>query len=495
MKRRDLVTFEVFISLAIYFIAMILIGLYAYRKTSDLSDYMLGGRGLGPSVTALSAGASDMSGWMLMGLPGAMYTSGISSAWIAIGLSVGAYLNYLILAPRLRTYTELANDSITIPDFLENRFSDGTKILRSVSAIVIIIFFTLYTSAGLVSGGTLFESAFGLDYSWGLFLTAGVVIVYTLFGGFLAVSLTDFVQGVIMFLALVLVPVVAFTELGGPGNVMETVGGIDPTLMDLFKGTTFLGIMSLLAWGLGYFGQPHIIVRFMAIKSMEDLKPARRIAMTWMIVSIIGALAVGLVGIAYVSVNNVTLENPETVFIMFANILFNPYITGFLLAAILAAIMSTISSQLLVTSSALTEDFYKAFFRREATDKELVFVGRAAVLLVALVGIALSYTPNDTILSLVGNAWAGFGAAFGPVMILSLYWNQMNRWGALAGIVVGAFTVIIWISIPGLSAFMYEMIPGFFLSLIAVLVVSKITTGPGKAVKEEFKEMENIMSE
>ena len=495
MKRSDLVTFEVFISLAIYFIAMILIGLYAYRKTSDLSDYMLGGRGLGPSVTALSAGASDMSGWMLMGLPGAMYTSGLSSAWLAIGLSVGAYLNYLIIAPRLRTYTELANDSITIPNFLENRFSDGTKILRSVSAIVIIVFFTLYTSAGLVSGGTLFESAFGLDYRWGLFLTAGVVIVYTLFGGFLAVSLTDFVQGVIMFLALVLVPVVAFTNLGGPTNVMDTVREIDPTLMDLFKGTTFIGTMSLLAWGLGYFGQPHIIVRFMAIKSMEDLKPARRIAMVWMIVSIVGALAVGLVGIAYVSVNNVTLENPETVFIMFANILFNPYITGFLLAAILAAIMSTISSQLLVTSSALTEDFYKAFFRREATDKELVFVGRTAVLLVALVGIALSYTPNDTILSLVGNAWAGFGAAFGPVMILSLYWKQMNRWGALAGIVVGALTVIIWISIDGLSEFMYEMIPGFFLSLIAVIVVSMVTTGPGKGVKEEFKEMEDIMAE
>lgn len=488
-------TFEVFISLGIYFIAMILIGLYAYRKTSDLSDYMLGGRGLGPSVTALSAGASDMSGWMMMGLPGAMYASGISSAWIAIGLSIGAYLNYLILAPRLRTYTELANDSITIPDFLENRFSDTTKILRSVSAVVIIIFFTLYTSAGFVSGGTLFESAFGLDYRTGLFVTAGVVIIYTLFGGFLAVSLTDFVQGVIMFLALVLVPVVAFTELGGPTNVMETVSAIDPTMMDLFKGTTFLGIISLLAWGLGYFGQPHIIVRFMAINSVEELKPARRIAMGWMIVSIIGALAVGLVGIAYVQVNDVALDNPETVFIMFANILFNPYITGFLLAAILAAIMSTISSQLLVTSSALTEDFYKAFFRREASDKELVFVGRAAVLLVALVGIALSYTPNDTILSLVGNAWAGFGAAFGPVMLLSLYWKNMNRWGALSGIIVGALTVIIWISIDGLSEFMYEMIPGFFLSLIAVIVVSKITTGPGKAVKEEFNEMENIMSE
>jgi solute:Na+ symporter, SSS family len=286
-------------------------------------------------VTALSAGASDMSGWMLMGLPGAMYTTGLSSAWLAIGLSIGAYLNYLILAPRLRTYTELANDSITIPDFLENRFSDTTKILRSVSAIVIIVFFTLYTSAGLVSGGTLFKSAFGLDYHWGLFLTAGVVIVYTLFGGFLAVSLTDFVQGCIMFLALVLVPIVAFTELGGTAPVMDTVTKINPTLMDIFKGTSVIGIMSFLAWGLGYFGQPHIIVRFMAIKTVEELKPARRIAMGWMVISIIGALAVGLVGIAYVSVNNIALENPETVFIMFSNILFHPYITGFLLSAIL----------------------------------------------------------------------------------------------------------------------------------------------------------------
>lgn len=486
--------FEVYISLGVYFVAMLLIGFYAYRKTSNLNDYMLGGRGLGPSVTALSAGASDMSGWMLMGLPGAMYTTGLSSAWLAIGLSIGAYLNYLILAPRLRAYTELANDSITIPDFLENRFSDNTKILRSVSAIVIIVFFTLYTSAGFVSGGTLFESAFGLDYRIGLFVTAGVVIVYTLFGGFLAVSLTDFVQGLIMFVALILVPVVAFTDLGGTANVMDSVQKIDPTLMDIFKGTSVIGIMSFLAWGLGYFGQPHIIVRFMAINSVEELKPARRIAMGWMIISIIGALAVGLVGIAYVSKNNISLEDPETIFILFSNILFHPYITGFLLAAILAAIMSTISSQLLVTSSALTEDFYKAFFRRKAGDKELVLVGRLAVLLVSLVGLALSYTPKDSILSLVGNAWAGFGSAFGPAILLSLYWKRMNRWGALAGIVVGAATVMVWISVPALKGFMYEMIPGFFLSLIAVVVVSLMTNKPGKAVREEFNEMEEIMS-
>ena len=455
---------EAYISLAIYFIGMLLIGYYAYKKsTNNIEGYMLGGRSLGPAVTALSAGASDMSGWMLMGLPGAMYVTGMSSLWLAVGLCLGAYFNYILVAPRLRTYTELANNSITIPDFFENRFKDNSRILRLVSAIVIIIFFTLYTSAGMVSGGVLFESAFDLDYKLGLFITGGVVVAYTLFGGFLAVSLTDFVQGIIMFLALVLVPIVAFTDVGGIQPTFDIIREIDPTLLDFFKGTTVIGIISLLAWGLGYFGQPHIIVRFMAITSVKELKPARRIGMSWMIISIIGAMFVGLVGIAYVNQRGVTLEDPETVFIMFSNALFHPFITGFLLSAILAAIMSTISSQLLVTSSALTEDIYKTFFKRDATDKQLVGIGRLTVLLVSIIAILLSLTPNDTILDLVGYAWAGFGSAFGPAILLSLYWKRMNVWGALAGIVVGAVTVIIWISNEALKGFMYEMIPGFYL--------------------------------
>ncbi|MCA1322027.1 sodium/proline symporter PutP [Bacillus tianshenii] len=494
--------FETFISLGLYFIGMLAIGYYAYKKSTDnISEYMLGGRQLGPGVTALSAGASDMSGWMLMGLPGAMYATGISSIWLAIGLTVGAYLNYILVAPRLRTYTEVANDSITIPDYFENRFYDGTRILRFVSAIVIIIFFTLYTSAGMVSGGTLFESAFGLDYRTGLFVTAGVVVAYTLFGGFLAVSLTDFAQGVIMLLALVLVPIVAFTSLGGVGTSLDEIRAIDPSHLDFFTGTTVLGIISLLAWGLGYFGQPHIIVRFMAIKSIRDFKAARRIGMSWMIVSIIGAMATGLVGYAYVNRTGMDLDNPETIFIAFSQVLFHPLITGFLLAAILAAIMSTISSQLLVTSSALTEDFYKTFFRREATDKELVLIGRMSVLLVAIVSILLSYTPNDTILDLVGQAWAGFGAAFGPVVLLSLYWKRMNRWGALAGMIVGALTVLIWIygpfKINGIATtkYLYEMIPGFFLSALAVIIVSYLTNFPRKKVRETFTEMEETMVE
>ncbi|MEB8943492.1 sodium/proline symporter PutP [Bacillus cereus] len=486
---------EIMVSLAIYMAGMLYIGYWSYKKTSDLSDYMLGGRGLGPAVTALSAGASDMSGWMLMGLPGAMYATGLSSVWIAIGLLIGAYANYLIIAPRLRTYTEVANDSITIPDFLENRFKDRTKILRFVSAVVILVFFTFYASAGLVSGGRLFENSFNLDYKIGLFVTVGVVVAYTLFGGFLAVSWTDFVQGCIMFIALVLVPIVAFTDVGGITETFNTIKQVDASHLDMFKGTTILGIISFLAWGLGYFGQPHIIVRFMAITSIKDLKTSRRIGIGWMTISIIGSMLTGLIGIAYYAKNNTTLQDPEMVFVTFSNILFHPYITGFLLSAILASIMSSISSQLLVISSAVTEDFYKTFFRRNASDKELVFIGRLSVLVVAMIAVVLAYHPSDTILTLVGYAWAGFGSAFGPAILLSLYWKRTNKWGVLAGMIVGAVVVIAWVQIPSLKAIMYEMVPGFFCSLLTVIVVSLLTKEPVKAVHREFNEMEAVLEE
>ncbi|WP_141481303.1 sodium/proline symporter PutP [Bacillus thuringiensis] len=486
---------EIMVSLAIYMAGMLYIGYWSYKKTSDLSDYMLGGRGLGPAVTALSAGASDMSGWMLMGLPGAMYATGLSSVWIAIGLLIGAYANYLIIAPRLRTYTEVANDSITIPDFLENRFKDRTKILRFVSAIVILVFFTFYASAGLVSGGRLFENSFNLDYKIGLFVTVGVVVAYTLFGGFLAVSWTDFVQGCIMFIALVLVPIVAFTDVGGVTETFNTIKQVDASHLDMFKGTTILGIISFLAWGLGYFGQPHIIVRFMAITSIKDLKTSRRIGIGWMTISIIGAMLTGLIGIAYYAKNNATLQDPEMVFVTFSNILFHPYITGFLLSAILASIMSSISSQLLVISSAVTEDFYKTFFRRNASDRELVFIGRLSVLVVAMIAVVLAYHPSDTILTLVGYAWAGFGSAFGPAILLSLYWKRTNKWGVLAGMIVGAVVVIAWVQIPSLKATMYKMVPGFFCSLLTVIVVSLLTKEPVKAVHREFNEMEAVLEE
>jgi len=343
-----------------------------------------------------------------------------------------------------------------------------------------------------VSGGKLFDSAFGLDYKVGLFITAGVVVAYTLFGGFLAVSLTDFVQGCIMFIALILVPIVAFTDIGGIDATVEQVRQVDSSLTNVLKGTTAIGVISLLAWGLGYFGQPHIIVRFMAIQSVKEIKSARRIGISWMIVSIVGALATGFVGVAYMNRTGSVLEDPETIFIVFSQILFHPLITGFLLAAILAAIMSTISSQLLVTSSAVTEDFYKAFFRRNASEQELVLIGRVSVLAVALIAILLSYNPNDTILGLVGYAWAGFGAAFGPPMLLSLYWKRMNRWGALAGMIVGTVTVLIWANTP-LGDVIYEMIPGFLLSLIAAILISLLSEKPGDNVSNQFDSMKKAL--
>ncbi|MFE4707189.1 sodium/proline symporter PutP [Peribacillus simplex] len=481
--------YGIIISIGIYMAGMLLIGYFAYRKTANLTDYMLGGRNLGPAVTALSAGASDMSGWLLMGLPGAMYISGLSAGWIVAGLCAGSYLNWLFVAPRLRTYTEVAGNSITIPDFLGNRFKDVSRVLKVVSAAVILIFFTFYTSSGMVAGGELFRSAFNLDYRWGIWLTASVVILYTLFGGFLAVSWTDFVQGTIMFIALILVPVVTIVNIGGWDPTFNEIRSINPNLLHAFEGTSTIGIISLLAWGLGYFGQPHIIVRFMAVSSVKELKSARRIGMGWMIFAIVGAMFTGLVGIAYFNLTNSPLgeKNAESVFIILSKELFPSLITGFLLAAILAAVMSTIASQLLVSASALTDDFYKQFIRPNASDKELVLVGRFGVLAISVIALLLAFNPSGTILKLVGYAWAGFGAAFGPVILLSLYWKRMTKWGALAGMIVGTATVIVWDMIDKFAE-VYEIIPGFIAGSIAVVVFSLLSAKPTKDIEEEFNQ-------
>lgn len=488
----------VLISLALYFLLMIAIGIWAYFKAeNDSEGYMLGGRNLSPGVAALSAGASDMSGWLLLGLPGYMYSSGVVSIWIALGLTLGAFANYLLVAPRLRVYTEVADNAITLPDYFANRFEDKSHLLRVISAIVIILFFTVYTAASLAGGGKLFDSALGMSYSTGLWVTAGVVVAYTLFGGFLAVSTTDFVQGVIMLLAMIIVPVVAFTDLGGVGATTTAIRNIDPQMLNIFSGMSFLGILSLMAWGLGYFGQPHIIVRFMAIRSVKDVPTARRIGMSWMIVSLIGALMTGFAGRAYVQKTAMTLDDPETIFLVFTNFLFHPLVSGFLLAAILAAIMSTISSQLLVVSSSLTRDVYKLFFDRQAPEARQVLVGRISVVVVALVSIFLASDPDSSVLSLVSNAWAGFGAAFGPLVIISLMWKRMNRNGALAGMIVGALTVIIWvyagIQTPdgvALNDWLYAIIPGFILSSIAIVVISLATAAPSAKIQAKFEEME-----
>lgn len=508
---------EAIVSLAGYFVLMLGIGFYAYRtSTDDVSGYMLGGRQLHPAVASLSAGASDMSGWMLMGLPGAIYVSGLGAAWIAVGLVIGAYFNYLLVAPRLRIFTEVADDAITIPDYFEKRFNDKTRILRIISAVVIVIFFTLYTSSGVVAGGKLFEASFGLDYRIGLFVTASVVIAYTLFGGFLAVSLTDFVQGVIMFIALIMVPIVAFMQMGSLGDIAETTRGATEASNYLsmwpetFTVVSVLGIISAMSWGLGYFGQPHIIVRFMAIRTLKDVAVARWIGMSWMIVTVIGAVLTGIFGLAFITTNagaiadaQIEFTDPETIFIVMSQILFHPLVGGFLLAAILAAIMSTISSQLLVSSSSLTEDFYKTFLRRGASQKELVLIGRLSVLAVSLIAIALAFDRSSNILTLVSNAWAGFGAAFGPLILFSLYRKSMSRAAAIAGMVTGAVVVLFWLYAPitvmwdgeqtNLSGMIYEIIPGFIASCIAILVTDAVTGAPKGMVKDQYETMESEM--
>jgi SSS family solute:Na+ symporter/sodium/proline symporter len=489
--------YSTYITLGLYFIAMLAIGLYAYRKsTSDLAGYMLGGRSLPPAVAALSAGASDMSGWILMGLPGAMFVSGLSSSWIAFGLFLGALVNYLVVAPRLRVFTEKAKDALTVPDYFAKRFNDQTLTLRLIASTVIIIFFTLYTSSGLVAGGKLFETSFGLDYSVGLIVTAAVVVAYTMFGGFLAVSLTDFVQGCIMFVAVILVPVIAFTQFDSLSEMTSIISAVNPTYFDWFEGLSLIAILSSMAWGLGYFGQPHIIVRFMALRSIKDMPTMRNIGMGWMFVALVGALAVGFTGVAYVNKFALGDIDPETIFLVFSNLLFHPLITGFLLAAILAAIMSTISSQLLVSSSSLTDDFYKTFIKRDASDKELVMVGRLSVLLVSVVAGILALDRDSSVLSLVSNAWAGFGAAFGPLIIFSLFWKKMTKQAATAGMIVGAVTVLFWIYLPvkiggeSLSSWMYEIVPGFICSSIAIYLVTIMNPQQEQEVLELFDEVE-----
>lgn len=488
------------VSLAAYFVLMLGIGWYAYKKsTSDMSEYMLGGRSLHPAVAALSAGASDMSGWLLMGLPGALYVTGLSSAWIGVGLVIGAYFNYLLVAPRLRVFTEHADDALTIPDYFEKRFHDHGRTLRVISSAVIVIFFTLYTSAGMVAGGKLFEASFGLNYMYGLMLTGGVVVVYTLIGGFLAVSLTDFVQGCIMFLALVMVPIAALHVLGGWDEAHSIALQVNPNAYSWLKGASVLGIISSMAWGLGYFGQPHIIVRFMAIRSLREVRTARHIGMSWMVISLIGAIFTGLFGLAYVHKTGADLTDPETIFILLSQVLFHPLVAGFLLAAILAAVMSTISSQLLVSSSSLTGDFYKIFLRKDASQKELVLIGRLSVLLVAVVAGLLAMDRSSTILSLVGNAWAGFGAAFGPLILLSLYWGKLSRNGALAGMIVGAGTVLFWLYAPitvhgqSLHQIIYEMVPGFIMGGGTAILVSLFGKGVQPHVSDHYDHLESKM--
>jgi sodium/proline symporter len=487
MTQRQITIALVFV---VYTAALLFIAWVAYRRTRNLSDYILGGRTLGSGVAALSAGASDMSGWLLLGLPGFAYAAGLESVWIAVGLLVGTWLNWLLVATRLRRYSEIADDSLTLPDFFEHRFRDRRRVLRTVSAFFILLFFLSYTASGLVAGGKLFHAVFGLPYHWAIVAGGASILVYTVAGGFLAVSWTDVLQGLLMSFVLVLVPFIAVHGLGGWHSGLARVAHGNPALLDPFTDRTgkplgVVTVLSLLGWGLGYFGQPHILARFKAIHHPRALPTARRIAMTWVTLSLVGAVLVGVIGIAFVS-PPLSGADTEKVFILMVNMLFHPVFAGICLAAILAAIMSTADSQLLVAASVLTEDFYKAFFRSGAGHREQVWVGRTAVLAIAGIALALAWDPGRKVLDLVAYAWAGFGAAFGPVLLLSLYWKRMTRNGALAGMVVGGTVVVVWKHLSGGWFDLYELVPGFVFAVVAIVVFSLFDRAPSAEVVEEF---------
>ena len=487
------------ITFTVYILGMLLIGFIAYRYTNNLSDYILGGRRLGSFVTAMSAGASDMSGWLLMGLPGAVYAAGLVESWIAIGLTIGAYCNWLFVAGRLRIYTEFNNNALTLPEYFHNRFGTSHSLLKIVSATIILVFFTIYCASGVVAGAKLFQNLFSIEYSTALWFGALATIAYTFIGGFLAVSWTDTIQATLMIFALILTPVFVLNSIGGFKQMQivlqQAEVAVQRDFTDMFKGTTFVGLLSLAAWGLGYFGQPHILARFMAAHSAKSLARARKISMTWMALCLAGAIGIGFFGMVYFYANpqiaNIVNKENEQVFIELSKLLFNPWVAGILLSAILAAVMSTLSCQLLISSSAITEDFYKGFIRPKASEKELVWLGRAMVLLIAMLAIWIAQDENNKVLKLVEFAWAGFGSAFGPVVLLSLFWKRMTSSGAMAGMLTGAIIVFGWKEIlPENSALasVYEMIPAFSLATIAVIVVSLLSPKPEQHILDTFEQ-------
>jgi sodium/proline symporter len=492
-------TFKV-IALAIYFLAMLGIGAYAFLKTRGGDEYMLGGRQLHPFTAALSAGASDMSGWLLMGLPGALYMGGMVEAWLAVGLTCGAALNWYFVAPRLRQYTKVANDSITVPSFFGNRLNDRTRLLRIIAGLVILVFFAFYVSSGMVAGGVFFESMFGGSYLLGMLLVAGVTLLYTLFGGFLGATYTDVVQGLIMLASLILVPVVAIFAVGGPSDMWNSIQQVNADFTSMSAGATAVGVISSLAWGVGYFGQPHIIVRFMALRSSKDAKYGLVFGVGWMALCVIGAIFTAMAGLAYFQQHGDSLltdtANGESVFLDLAQIMFHPLIAGFVLAAVLAAIMSTLSSQLVVTSSALVEDLLGGLGLHLGAKAKL-WAGRAAVFAVAIFAAVLAASPNNSILDLVGFAWAGFGSAFGPIVLLCLFWRRLTNIGAIVGMVAGAAVAfwwgqfqpdVAWGLFPG-DEHLYEIVPGFLVSLILAIVVSKLTPQPSAEAVAQFDEV------
>ncbi len=480
--------FMVSLTFAAYLMLVFTIGLYAYRLTNSEADYFLGGRNLSPWVAALSAGASDMSGWLLIGLPGYAYLSGMEAIWIAIGLSSGVAASWILLARRLRVYSFELDNALTIPTYLQRRFEDHSPLLRTVAALFILIFFLFYVSSGLIAGAKLFNAVFDLPYTWALLVGAGAIISYTLFGGFLAVSWTDVLQGLLMTLALLAVPWVLFDLMNGWEGVAGQLSEKNEHLLSAWTGSdgkalSLIALLSLLGWGLGYFGQPHILARFKAVRSERDIPTASAIAVLWTLVVFVGSLAVGLSGAAWIAE---PLPDAEKVFIVLVELLFHPLVAGIMLAGILAAIMSTADSQLLVCSSALAEDLVKLWIKRPLTEAQVLLIGRAAVVALAVLATLIALDPNSSVLDVVAYAWAGLGATFGPVILISVYWRRMNKAGALAGLLTGGLTVLLWKQLEGGWFDLYELVPGFVMACVAIVIVSLVRAEPSKQVFETF---------
>ena len=467
------------------YVAIVLsIGFYAYLKTKNATDYFLGGRELSPAVSAISAGASDMSGWVLLGLPGYAYLAGLEAAWISLGLVLGVAANWGLMAKRLRLYSEQLDDAVTLPTYLQRRFADNTPWLKSIASLSILLFFLFYVGSGLIAGGKLFNEVFGFDYHIAVFVSVALILFYTLFGGFLAVSWTDVFQGLLMLLALVCVPVLVISQTGGLDEFTAKINLKNPQLLDAFTDVNgnalgWMAIISAMGWGLGYFGQPHILARFMAIRSASETGQAASIGVIWAFLCYLLAILVGLSGLAYLPE---VIADSEKVFIALTGLIFHPLIAGILLAAILAAIMSTVDSQLLVCSSSLAEDLYPLVSKKSLSPEQRLQVGRVAVVVLALMATLLAMNPDSKVLDVVSYAWAGLGASLGPAILISLYWRKMTARGALAGVFVGGATVIIWPQFEGGIFELYSLVPGFGISALAVVVGSLIDNSEDQAL-------------
>jgi len=460
--------------LLLYIVGIYIIGILASKRTKTTSDYLLGNRDLNTYTTAFGVGASDMSGWLMMALPGAVLVSGISNIWIPLGLVTGAYINWKYIAKKLRYYTEKYGNALTIPWYLSNRFNDNSNTIRIATATILLIFFTIYSASGLVACAIIIKNEFGIDYTQALWIGACIIVVYTSIGGFIAISWIDVFQGMLMLVAILIVPIIAVYNLGGTSEAFANLSENNINFSNPFQNNSVVDILSMLGWGLGYFGQIHILLRFMAAKSPEVLENSRKICMTWMTMALVGSVFVGLFGAALFNTN--PLQNPETVFFESADLLFPKWASGILLAAVFSAIMSTVSAQLLASSSAIVEDISLQISKKLITDKRRLLLNRISVLLITLSATVIAHNPENSILSLVSYAWAGLGASFGPVIILSLYWKNMTRLGAVFGILSGGATVIIWKNLAGYHDMflIYEMIPAFFLSCFMIFVGSEL---------------------